>query len=331
MLALGSGPAGAAVAVTGIDRAVIEAPADAPLAPYADNGYRLEKVGERWRITVEADPLESSAPFAAVDPRPGGAIGRLAHAVTAGSRTRYEAVSKILGWVAANLHYRLDRSLDQRPETVLARRDAYCTGYARLSVALLTAVGIEAREVAGVLLEPTEGSPAGYHRWIEVYYPDRGWTFSDPRTSHHYVTAAYLPLAAERAPAGLPEALRLVERRDDLWPVDRYDAASGGVSARRNHALQLGGTIRVELEGADHGAALLEGEGLRRRVDVARGAATFTGVDPGTYTLRFVGSGLPAEEARLLVTDRQRLVLRVPECARAGRDPGRENRPCVVP
>lgn len=318
------------MAVAGVDRAVVALPSGSPVGSYANNGYRVERIGERARITVVAEALESSTPFTPPSVVAPGPVARLARAITAGSQDRYEAVSRLLAWVAANVHYQLDRDLDQSPEAVLARRDAYCTGYARLSVALLVAVGIEAREVAGVLLEPIGGAPAGFHRWIEVYYPDRGWTFSDPMASHHYVSAAYLPLTSDRAPAELPLSLRIVERQDGLWPVDRYDAASGRISARKNHSRQLGGTVRVELDGSADGVALLEGGGLRRRVDVARGAATFTGVDPGTYTLRFLGSGLPPVEARLLVTDRQRLVLRVPECRMPGASNGRETRPCVA-
>jgi transglutaminase-like putative cysteine protease len=87
----------------------------------------------------------------------------------------------------------------QDAPTVLRRRTAYCTGTARLAVALLTAVGIEAREVPGYVYASAGSDDVrpGFHRWIEVRYPDRGWAFSDPLASQHFVPATYLRLAAE--------------------------------------------------------------------------------------------------------------------------------------
>ncbi len=72
-------------------------------------------------------------------------------------------------------------------------------GYSELSVDLLRRVGIPARTVQGILrTKPgSEGydSRIGgvYHRWIEVYYPDRGFVFSDPSASINAVDARYVP------------------------------------------------------------------------------------------------------------------------------------------
>ena len=60
-------------------------------------------------------------------------------------------------------------------------------------------MGIPARTVQGILrTKPgSEGydSRIGgvYHRWIEVYYPDRGFVFSDPSASINAVDARYVP------------------------------------------------------------------------------------------------------------------------------------------
>ncbi len=66
-----------------------------------------------------------------------GPVERLASSLTAGAETHYEAVSRILGWVSRHLEYELDRSQPQTAEAVLDRRSGYCTGVARLTVALL--------------------------------------------------------------------------------------------------------------------------------------------------------------------------------------------------
>ena len=76
---------------------------------------------------------------------------------------------------------------------------------------LLRRVGITARTVQGILrAKPgSDGydSRIGgvYHRWIEIYYPDRGFVFSDPSSSINGVDARYIPFgprALER-PRGL--------------------------------------------------------------------------------------------------------------------------------
>ena len=69
-----------------------------------------------------------------------------------------------------------------------------------------------------------------YHRWIEIYYPDRGYVFSDPSASINGVDARYIPFgrrALER-PRGL--TLTELESSGGLgFPVRK---AGDGVAAR---------------------------------------------------------------------------------------------------
>jgi hypothetical protein len=290
------------VAVEGVDRARLLAPAGAAVTDYANAGYRLTWRDGEALVEVRVAPLHSTAGFT---PRgapgaPGdsaaGAVARLARAVTAGAVTRYEAVSRLLDWVARNVRYELDRTQDQSAEAVLERRRAYCTGVARLSVALLEAVGIEAREVAGWVAAdgpaPAAGA-AGYHRWIEVLYPDRGWVFSDPLVSHHFVPASYLRLADDQVADGLAGGL-LLERRDRVSAVDLYARAPAGIRAGRNLPRQLAAALEVvaDVAGAE---AVLEGKGVRRRQALRAGRGVFVGLEPGRYALRLQGPGLDLE------------------------------------
>ncbi len=97
--------------------------------------------------------------------------------------------------------YDPDRLRRQDPAAVFASRRAYCVGYAELAVDLLRRVGISARTVQGVLrtdpdADGYDASIGGvYHRWIEVYYPDRGYVFSDPSSSVNGVDARYIPFS----------------------------------------------------------------------------------------------------------------------------------------
>ncbi|MCG8460961.1 MAG: transglutaminase-like domain-containing protein, partial [Holophagales bacterium] len=202
------------LAVEGVDRSRLLPPAGAEVSPYRNTGYRLRLIDGEASVEVEATPLGSTSRFDAPDlgdsTEP---IARLAATVATGARTHYEAVSRILTWVARHIEYRLDRQEPQDALSVLDRRSAYCTGIARTSVALLSALGIEAREVAGYVVADGLDGPQGYHRWIEVRLPDVGWVFSDPLYSHHYVPANYLRLASERLRVSDGVEALLLERR----------------------------------------------------------------------------------------------------------------------
>lgn len=303
------------LAVEGVDRARIRPPSGAVVADYANSGYRVRLEGGEAVVEVDAAPLESTSPFAPPTTVPEGPesqesqesqVGRLALALTAGVTTRYAAASRILGWVSLSITYDLDRRLPQDAESVLARRTGYCTGVSRLTVALLTAAGIEAREVAGYLAsgpagdrfgDRADGRPSGYHRWVEVYYPDRGWVFSDPLTSHHYVGADHLRLASDHLRLGRDQVAppaedgRLVAREDRIEVVDVYPSAGPGVRGRRNWGRQLAAALSVSVGGEPPGLAILEGQGRRLTHDLIGGASAFVGLAPGRYILRLLIAG----------------------------------------
>ncbi|MEO1085655.1 MAG: transglutaminase-like domain-containing protein, partial [Acidobacteriota bacterium] len=136
------GPAAAdaqGVAVEGVDQARLLPPAGASVAAYENSGYRLWLENGEARIEVRATPLDSEARFELPTVGKDGLspIERLARAQTLGSKTQFEASARILDWVARHIAYRLDRGEDQAADAVLERRTGYCTGIARLTVALM--------------------------------------------------------------------------------------------------------------------------------------------------------------------------------------------------
>lgn len=305
----------AGIAVEGTDRARLLAPAGATIESYHNAGYRLEMVEGEVRVRVELEPIESKTPFEAPRGDASSPIERLARAVTAGAPTQYDAASRLLGWVARNLDYELDRTQPQDALSVLERRSGYCTGIARVTVSLLEAVGIEAREVAGWVADDGPGGMVtgdGYHRWIEIRYPDRGWMFSDPMATHHYVPATYVRLAGETLFPSQGTSGLLLERDDLRSTVDLYPMAVSGVSGRRNHDRQLAAALRVRVEGRPRGTAVLDG-GQRRRVHALyEGGTTFVGLDPGRYTLRLLLPGATTLEREIELDDRVRSALFLP-------------------
>jgi hypothetical protein len=188
---------------------------------YDNDGYSLgvaPSSGESLELTVRVSgaPLESRAPFPTgrpKDPSLPAAPDRdaWARALVGDAQTQASAVERILAGIASSVRYDPDRKRRQDPGSVFASRRAHCVGLAELAVDLLRRVGITARTVQGVLrAKPgTDGfdSHIGgvYHRWVEIYYPDRGFVFSDPSSSINGVDARYIPFgqrALER-PRGL--------------------------------------------------------------------------------------------------------------------------------
>ncbi len=291
------------VAVEGRDWLWARLPEAAQVEPYTNDGYTLEVEEGAILVEVVSQPLRSQSPFVPPSIRAGGQgdpLVQVARTITAGATMRYDAVSRVLAWVAANVRYDLDRSQPQDARAVLERRTAYCTGVARLSVALLGAVGITAREVPGYVV----GEEGGYHRWIEVYYPDRGWSFSDPARYHHYVPASYVRLAGETLGEGALEGAEVLRREDFRQPVDSYPVGPVGISARRNNERRQSAVLQVHVVGVGTGTAILEGDGQRRVHALSSGSAYFVGLEPGQYTLEVLSAERPPERRRIVFRDR---------------------------
>lgn len=287
---LGVAPGRAGTVVTGAEQSTLLLPDGIRVAPYANDGYRLSVDGESVLVEVSVAALRSSAPL----PRPtslaaaGSDAARVARGVAAGAETQYDAASRVLSWVARQIRYDLDRTQSQEPDAVLARRSAYCTGVARLTVAMLRGLGIEAREVAGYVLAD-RGAGGEFHRWVEIRYPDRGWVFSDPLRSHHFVPATYLRLTDERAVREASANALVLTRRTSLREVDVTTGTPPSVRIRSNFTRSTHGALRVAVDPASTPAMLvLEGGGRRwaREVD-ATGLVDFPGLEPGDYDLEW--------------------------------------------
>jgi transglutaminase superfamily protein len=309
-------------ALAGVDEVRLELPAGALVESYANSGYRLDVAGGIATVRVDLSPLRSRQPFALPTQVPrGDSVAALARGVAAGAETRYQAVTQVLDWVARNVSYQLDRDLPQEPAEVLERRSGYCTGIARLSVALLDSLGIPARAVPGFVVADGSGVPAGFHRWVEVHYDDVGWVFSDPILSLHYVPAIYVRLASESLlPAAEMAPGKLLGRDDRRLAVDVAPGIPQRLTVRRNDATRRAGALRVTVDGASDGTAVLEGHGLRRTRALAGGESTFLGLEPGSYLLRVEVPGASPSSKRVILRERVwgTVDLPAPPTARAG-------------
>ncbi len=176
---------------------------------YDNDGYSLAVSprgagGLELTVRVSGGPLESRAPFpplglrdAALAPSPERDV--FSWTLAGNAATQAEAVERVLSGVASAVRYDSDRHRRQDPASVFASRRAHCVGISELAVDLLRRVAIPARTVQGILRSKpgSDGYDARiggvYHRWIEIYYPDRGFVFSDPSSSINAVDARYVP------------------------------------------------------------------------------------------------------------------------------------------
>jgi len=167
--------------------------------------------------STELKPLRTSAPFPLVQigrveeaylkstgqaPSDNEEIARLSAQLTAGSKTEFDAVKRILTYVVDHLHYVLaPPSYDALYS--LRTGKGNCQNYSHLSAALMRAVGIPCRIVNGVTLkepydvELTNGTltlrmAQGRHSWIEVWFPDLGWVPFDPQQTALYVSNRFI-------------------------------------------------------------------------------------------------------------------------------------------
>ncbi|MDH4162334.1 MAG: transglutaminase domain-containing protein [Nitrospirota bacterium] len=181
-----------------------------------------DEFSKRVQVTSRMTPLKTRVPF----PIPSGlipanyrqylasekdrqsndgALMRKAQEITAGSRYAHEAANSILSWIADSLTF--DSSITVPADAVSAFkfRKAYCVGYSNLAVAMLRAAGIPARVAHGYLPPGYEWgfskeywgvkvNDGGFHAYLEIYYPDTGWVFSDAEHSQHFVDPFHIIL-----------------------------------------------------------------------------------------------------------------------------------------
>jgi transglutaminase-like putative cysteine protease len=120
---------------------------------------------------------------------------------------QFQVVTRICEWARDNMNYYNGGNPDIDALQILAdslepefamRRRTTCIGYAHLPIALLRAMGIPARYVAGVMLDgctylPKVSDSTYYcssnasHAWIEVYYLDEGWVPYDAQLFVHFI------------------------------------------------------------------------------------------------------------------------------------------------
>ncbi len=182
----------------------------------------LDEFSKRVTVTSRMKPMKTRVPYpiparlfdSSISPylsperdRQSGdpSITRLAGDITKGSRYAHDAANAILSWIADNLTFDTSISVPSDALSALRYRKAYCVGYSNLAVALLRAAGIPARVAHGYLPPGYEWgfskeywgvkvNDGGFHAYLELYYPDTGWVFSDAEHSQNFVDPFHIIL-----------------------------------------------------------------------------------------------------------------------------------------
>lgn len=317
---------------------------------YANESFRQKVISQdefskRVQVTATMQPLRTRVPFPiptssippayqrylaserdrqANDP----ALTSLARDITRGSRHAHEAANSILGWIADNLTFDSTISVPSDALSAYRHRRAYCVGYSNLAVALLRSAGIPARVAHGYLPPGYEWGfskeywgvkvyDGGFHAYLEIWYPDAGWVFSDAEHSHHFVDPFHIILRLDGME--MPGAYQgghlevdkatfytIFQEQDRTVMVDELPLPKqtrlGRRLDERQHAALLTGQVSARSGGTvPKGTAVLWKDGRGTQYPFSDGKYAVAVTTPGKYRLEVKGAGYAKSSQELMV------------------------------
>ena len=190
-----------------------------PLPNYQNNGFRqlYEPQTGNIDVFVSNQPLKSRAKAASIVGLPPNCASLEALLKNKNVTYLSQQVAIVINWLRSNIKYTrksLDRGeLSERgffgaenpsnPLTdslfldMVRDQSADCVGLSEMAIYLFSKLGIKSRFVTGVAFRKEDPAllhlrGAVLHRWVEVFYPDAGWVFSDPSGKINYIEATYV-------------------------------------------------------------------------------------------------------------------------------------------
>jgi len=118
-------------------------------------------------------------------------IVSLARSIVGEKTDAVEAMKALNRWVYRNIRKEFTASISNALDT-LERRSGDCTEHSVLFVALARAVGLPAREVAGLVYSAEGGGAFFFHQWAEVYVGK--WIATDPTFGQPVADATHIKL-----------------------------------------------------------------------------------------------------------------------------------------
>jgi len=240
-------------------------------------------------------------------------ICSLARSLAKGCEYQYQVVERILKWVSENITYHLDPHVPRAAREVLYSKRGYCIGYSNLSLALLRAVGIPCRNVHGIYFDRMNiTAPDQYnavslngvmlHRWIEVYYPDVGWVFSDPHRCINHLNGCYIYLAHQNAGGDYNATkiagteIKIKEEKNMIAYIDLIETNSRMLFLRPSIFKRKSSMVEVwllndPLPEGDYEVVLSSLEQVLRSAPNEEGKTRFVGLQSGEYELKIRYNG----------------------------------------
>jgi hypothetical protein len=308
-----------------------------------------DEFSKRVQVTSRMKPMTTRVPF----PVPPGLISasvapylaaerdrqssdpsltRLAREITKGSRFAHEAANAILSWTADNLTFDSSITVPSDALSALKFRKAYCVGYSNLAVALLRAAGIPARVAHGYLPPGYEWgfskeywgvkvNDGGFHAYLEIYYPDTGWVFSDAEHSHNFVDPFHIILRLDGME--MPGAYRggyldvdkatfytIFREKDDAVMVDelplpREKRLGRRLDERQHAALVTGHVTDKAGVPVPKGSVVLWKDGRGTPAPFSDGKYAAALLTPGKYRIELKGPGFAKSSQELQVEQGQ--------------------------
>ncbi len=229
---------------------------------YENNGFRQSvfRKDDTLIVNVEIDssPINSRSPFPVPHSRlPDDIKGytktnresatpeRLktrVKSLTSKGLSQYEVVRNILLWVSENIEYSYQSWQKNDAISVFKRKRGYCRGRVNLTVLMLREAGIPVRKAHSLSLNGIETEKVQFgrrflHRWLEVYYPDKGWVFSDPGRYINTVDTGYI-VFSEPGSITLDDLeniqIQRKDYRDNLVVSDIYSKGDTDLTLRGN-------------------------------------------------------------------------------------------------
>lgn len=307
---------------------------------YANDSFEQKVIAQdefskRVRVTAKMHPMKTRVPYpVAPASLPFNVLGylspekerqsndptimRLARELTRENRFAHEAANAILSWIADNLSFDSSITVQSDALSALRFKKAYCVGYSNLAVAMLRAAGIPARVAHGYLPPGYEWgfskeywgvkvNDGGYHAYIEIFYPDIGWVFSDAEHSHNFVDPFHIILRVDgmQMPGETKGGYLDVDKATfytiysdtdttvmvDELPVPRQKRLGRRMDTRQHAPLVTGRVVDQSGKAVAKGSVVLwkNGNGTPYQFSDGHYAAAFT--DSGRYRVDARGPG----------------------------------------
>jgi len=310
---------------------------------YSQKVLQEDEFSKRVLIEVNLAPLNSTAPFPVSSPQMPPAMRAFlgaeknipvneanilsqARALTQESRMVAEAVTAIFNWIVDNFTYDAGRNTPQDGRSVFYSKRGSCVGYTNLSIAMLRSLGIPARYAHGYLPPGYDWgiskkywgvqiSGGGYHAWVEVFYPDVGWCFSDLLHSKNFVDPFHVlrytdginlnPRNVQGGSLDVEEAttFTIFQEENATLAVDLLPSPKKDFLARQTGSQQFG-TIHGRIKDSS-GKPVAKGslvlwEGIQGKIiPFENGIYSLMGLDNGEYRVTIRADGYGEVEKKL--------------------------------